>query len=299
MAGRLRYIGRAISLFFRLFIVRSAKVMFLPGEEELKRSLAPPPPVVVKAEQKEQQVVALGLVLLIITGVAAITFWGVKTQPYVVLAGIAVFVVGDKAWRQFGASVVSRLCREARENDGYLCLHCGYNLKGLPDQHRCPECGNPFDIEDVKEKWTAYLTASSPGAQTSAPTPPIIARLERKHFIFRTAAITPVLVLAGTLVLRGRIIIPADLVARICVYMLFLFIPAGMLLAAWMGRKINRLITQAHKARYALCIECGYCLTGLPDQHRCPECGTPYEIEQVKRRWSEYLASRAAREIPW
>jgi len=243
--------------------------------------------------------VALGLVLLIITGVAAITFWGVKTQPYVVIAGVGMSVIGYKAWKQFGAGVVSRLCRQASEADYCLCLHCGYSLKGLPDDHRCPECGNPYNIADVKQQWTAYLAAHPAGAGASASAPPIIAKLERKRFVFKTAAITPVLVLAVTLMLLKRLTTSVDPITRICIYLSFLFISAGMLMAVWMGRKINRLITQAHKTKYALCIECGYCLTGLPDQHRCPECGIPYEIEQVKQRWSEYLASRAAREIPW
>lgn len=37
-------------------------------------------------------------------------------------------------------------------------------------------------------------------------------------------------------------------------------------------------------------------MKGLPDEYHCPECGSPYEIEQVKRTWSEYLADRAARD---
>lgn len=25
-----------------------------------------------------------------------------------------------------------------------FCIHCGYSLLGLPDRHRCPECGQPY-----------------------------------------------------------------------------------------------------------------------------------------------------------
>jgi hypothetical protein len=30
---------------------------------------------------------------------------------------------------------------------GLLCMNCGYPLGGLPD-HRCPECGRRFDIDE-------------------------------------------------------------------------------------------------------------------------------------------------------
>src|SRR5262245_53263501 len=30
------------------------------------------------------------------------------------------------------------------------CLTCGYNLFGLPQQGRCPECGNPYRPEDLR-----------------------------------------------------------------------------------------------------------------------------------------------------
>jgi hypothetical protein len=42
---------------------------------------------------------------------------------------------------------------------------------------------------------------------------------------------------------------------------------------------------------------CGYCLKNLPKEHVCPECGTQYEIEEVKGRWSEYLNRRATRKL--
>jgi len=30
---------------------------------------------------------------------------------------------------------------------GLRCQKCGYNLAGLPE-HRCPECGSPFNLDD-------------------------------------------------------------------------------------------------------------------------------------------------------
>lgn len=156
MSGRLRYIGRAISLFFRLFIVRPAKVMFLPGYGPEAPSVIPPP-VVARAEKRASCVLTVVSFLVVIPCLALPFLWGGKGHQYIAFAGLAVLCVVYKVWKTLGVGGVSGLCREARGNDCCLCLHCGYSLKGLPAEHRCPECGTPHEIEDVKRKWSAYL----------------------------------------------------------------------------------------------------------------------------------------------
>jgi hypothetical protein len=42
-----------------------------------------------------------------------------------------------------------------------FCIHCGYELTGLPDHHHCPECGLPYDWASIEEyrrdpKWFIY-----------------------------------------------------------------------------------------------------------------------------------------------
>jgi len=32
-----------------------------------------------------------------------------------------------------------------------FCIHCGYDLTGLPDHHTCPECGRPFSFAIIDE----------------------------------------------------------------------------------------------------------------------------------------------------
>ena len=32
-----------------------------------------------------------------------------------------------------------------------FCIHCGYDLTGLPDGHNCPECGRQFNLRVIEE----------------------------------------------------------------------------------------------------------------------------------------------------
>jgi hypothetical protein len=32
-----------------------------------------------------------------------------------------------------------------------FCIHCGYDLTGLPDNHNCPECGRQFSLRLIEE----------------------------------------------------------------------------------------------------------------------------------------------------
>lgn len=41
--------------------------------------------------------------------------------------------------------------RSIRNRKDPFCIHCGYSLVGLPDGHRCPECGQPFTLALVDE----------------------------------------------------------------------------------------------------------------------------------------------------
>ena len=157
MPPRLKYIGRAISLFFRLFILRSVKVMFLPGSFPNGKP-APAPPVVKRLEKKPWVVAGT---LVVFTLLLPTLFYFLKIDPvqyadYASYVVVGLFVIGffimRRIWREIPA-----LTLEARANDYCLCLICGYCLKGLPEKHRCPECGTSYEIEDVKRKWSEYL----------------------------------------------------------------------------------------------------------------------------------------------
>ena len=43
---------------------------------------------------------------------------------------------------------------------------------------------------------------------------------------------------------------------------------------------------------YEVCLHCGYSLWGLPEQHTCPECGTAYSKDMLRREWPLWFGER-------
>jgi hypothetical protein len=50
-----------------------------------------------------------------------------------------------------GAYAISVATHAIRERKEPFCIHCGYDLTGLPDGHNCPECGEPFSLKVIDE----------------------------------------------------------------------------------------------------------------------------------------------------
>ena len=60
-----------------------------------------------------------------------------RSPAVLVVAGIGVFAVSHGALLWYAIRLRRRLMR-AR---GHICTQCGYELAGLAEQGRCPECG--------------------------------------------------------------------------------------------------------------------------------------------------------------
>jgi hypothetical protein len=50
-----------------------------------------------------------------------------------------------------------RLARHVRQHKGLLCVKCEYDLRGMEDGSRCPECGAVFSREHTLRFWEPVL----------------------------------------------------------------------------------------------------------------------------------------------
>jgi predicted RNA-binding Zn-ribbon protein involved in translation (DUF1610 family) len=201
------------------------------------------------------------------------------------------------------------------------CHACGHLIEGRVRTYRCPKCGSydvaliPLPQTAEHEETTLRLDPGTPirrihPARYLLPRAPrgvpkaLWVRLRPLRFL-----VGPLLVLAaaGPFACLGWTRIEARQTAR--------FPPTSLpWWSTWVGqsllqvglvaslgialmprlarRRLRRLEREIIDDEFGRCLECGYALKGLPDEHRCPECGEPYKMTMVKKTWERYFEAQ-------
>jgi hypothetical protein len=123
---------------------------------------------------------AVALVGLLVAGLVWPSVWDVLFvlgfKLLLLMVGVTVSLAG----------YVVRRAVQARTEP--FCIFCGYNLTGLPDHYRCPECGRPYDwalIAEYRrdprwfiERWR--LRRKLPASDVPFPAGPVCKRRGRR-----------------------------------------------------------------------------------------------------------------------
>ena len=72
-----------------------------------------------------------------------------RAPPWYVGAAAAAGLVAAVVVARLPFWYVFRRAAKARREP--FCIFCGYNLTGLPDRYRCPECGRPYTWQLIAE----------------------------------------------------------------------------------------------------------------------------------------------------
>jgi uncharacterized paraquat-inducible protein A len=98
------------------------------------------------------------VIVLAVVGVSTLIF-GSARQLYSVFAVVAA-VAGWIAWVMWPQY---RLYRALRRHGRFICLRCFYSLHGLADVGRCPECGEPYNRQELSRLWRQWEISVNKG----------------------------------------------------------------------------------------------------------------------------------------
>ena len=188
--------------------------------------------------------------------------------------------------------VLRPILKRARRADLRLCEHCGHPFEGDEPQ-QCQACQEAIHPEETRRLWrTAVLRHHRGGSRAKIPA------LKRWRVVFFC-------VLGGIAPFLGAFLI-----------FLFLdytfqrnnsipgsfgwFVALPMFLLHWLFFGIAGLFyfgtlrkhELAHQHDFLLCDRCLFPLNDIPDTQACPECGSAFHRDDLRRRWYENWARK-------
>ncbi len=160
------------------------------------------------------------------------------------------------------------------------CIRCGAKL-GERALGVCTECGALNQ---------SYATQHEPMPEVfrSDGTP----RCLRPRYFRLIIALVDALVAACIFAICSWFL--RDSIMRYYSLLLSVSIAGGVLIGQWVshqvvGRHLIRLRNHLVLSDFRVCLRCGYRLDGLPDAHRCPECGVAYQRDELRALWIRCL----------
>jgi hypothetical protein len=108
--------------------------------------------IIQRRRRMELLIVAASCLALIAFAFAASVVTEYWLSPSLAISG-AIILVGISAGIVILARRSERYASDLAKCGWLRCPQCFFDLRGLPDVGRCPECGGPFSIQDLQARW--------------------------------------------------------------------------------------------------------------------------------------------------
>jgi DNA-directed RNA polymerase subunit RPC12/RpoP len=109
----------------------------------------PYPRCLVKRHYQKLPLLLMGFIIVVI-GVPLLV--GRLPWWWLAFVSVGLLLLGNfvRGWEK------RRIWKRVKECDYLVCPDCGYRLVGVASPGRCPECGTPFDEEDLRKTWRHF-----------------------------------------------------------------------------------------------------------------------------------------------
>lgn len=213
-----------------------------------------------------QWFVAIPFIALPVVRTAMIGWQGVLFLLLIAL------IVAGVAWIAAAPARRDKKRLEELREQGFRECGCGYDLRGLPDNGKCPECAADYTEHTFRERWASHVRNQwfpiGERRMWRALTWWQLALLALVPVVFVIAYIRPS---------RG------DLLNSALVAVLLAAI-IGLILYITRGQDFEwRALTRRN---FRTCPCCLRSLATLPESGECPRCRTAYTSDQLRSTWS-------------
>ncbi len=188
--------------------------------------------------------------------------------------------------------VLRPILKRARRANLRICEHCGHPFEGDEPQ-QCEACQEAIHPEETRRLWrTAVLRYHRGGSRAKIPT----LKPWRVVFFCVLGGIAPftgafLIVWFVTNTSQGTNSIPSGIGLLLALTMFPLqWIFFGIAGLYYFGALRKQEL--AHQHDFLLCDRCLFPLNDIPDTQACPECGSAFQRDDLRRRWYENWARK-------